>query len=97
MPDTARKTFLAGLRDAYAMEKQAKDMMANQAAKSVAAKTAAAATPTTQAQATTVAAALPANIPVPMQNPLAYAAPEPAPQETADATKKPFWKFWARN
>jgi len=73
------------------------DMMANQAAKSVAAKTAAAATPTTQAQATTVAAALPANIPVPMQNPLAYAAPEPAPQETADATKKPFWKFWARN
>jgi hypothetical protein len=32
-----------------------------------------------------------------MQNPLAYAAPEPAPQETADATKKPFWKFWARN
>jgi ferritin-like metal-binding protein YciE len=31
MPDTARKTFHAGLRDAYAMEKQAKDMMANQA------------------------------------------------------------------
>jgi murein L,D-transpeptidase YafK len=73
------------------------DMMANQVAKSVTAKTAATATPTTQAQATTVAAALPANIPVPMQNPLAYAAPEPQPQETADATKKPFWKFWARN
>jgi len=31
MADTARKIFLAGLRDAYAMEKQAKDMMANQA------------------------------------------------------------------
>jgi ferritin-like metal-binding protein YciE len=31
MTDTARKIFLAGLRDAYAMEKQAKDMMANQA------------------------------------------------------------------
>jgi ferritin-like metal-binding protein YciE len=31
MPDTARKIFLAGLRDAYAMEKQAKDMMRNQA------------------------------------------------------------------
>ena len=71
--------------------------MANQAAKSVAAKTAATATPVTQAQATTVAATLPANIPVPTQNPLAYAAPEPSPQETADATKKPFWKFWARN
>jgi hypothetical protein len=73
------------------------ELMANQAAKSVAAKTAATATPVTQAQATTVAAALPANIPVPTQNPLAYAAPEPSPQETADATKKPFWKFWARN
>ncbi len=24
-------------------------------------------------------------------------APEPPPQETAEATKKPFWKFWARN
>jgi ferritin-like metal-binding protein YciE len=30
MTDKARKTFLAGLRDAYAMEKQAKDMMASQ-------------------------------------------------------------------
>jgi ferritin-like metal-binding protein YciE len=29
MTDTARKTFLAGLRDAYAMERQAKDMMAS--------------------------------------------------------------------
>jgi ferritin-like metal-binding protein YciE len=30
MATTARKIFLAGLRDAYAMEKQAKDMMASQ-------------------------------------------------------------------
>ena len=33
MTDKARKTFLAGLRDAYGMEKQAKDMMASQARK----------------------------------------------------------------
>jgi hypothetical protein len=45
--------------------------------------------------ATAVAAATPANVPVPQQNPLAF-APE-APQETAEAAKKPFWKFWARN
>jgi hypothetical protein len=43
-----------------------------------------------------VAAVVPANVPVPTQNPLAF-APEPPAQETAEATKKPFWKFWARN
>ncbi len=48
-----------------------------------------------QPAATAVAEASPANVPVPQQNPLAF-APEP-PQETADASKKPFWKFWSKN
>jgi ferritin-like metal-binding protein YciE len=33
MTDTAQKTFVAGLRDAYAMEKQAKDMMSSVASR----------------------------------------------------------------
>ena len=74
------------------------DMMAKRTAQSLTAKTATGATPATPAplQPTAVAEAVPAVVPVPMQNPLAFAAPEP--QETAEvAAKKPFWKFWARN
>jgi murein L,D-transpeptidase YafK len=44
-----------------------------------------------------VAAAIPANVPIPTENPLAYAATPPV--ETAQAqpgSKPPFWKFWAR-
>jgi murein L,D-transpeptidase YafK len=40
---------------------------------------------------------LPTDVPIPMENPLAYAAT--APVETAQAqpsSKPPFWKFWAR-
>jgi hypothetical protein len=74
-------------------------MMAQQTATSVASRSATGATPVTPAQAQTtavaVAAAVPAVVPVPTQNPLAF-APE-APQETADAAaKKPFWKFWTK-
>jgi hypothetical protein len=74
------------------------DLMAKRTAQGLAAKAAPGATPVAPAQppATAVAAATPAVVPVPMQNPLAFAAPEP--QETAEAVaKKPFWKFWARN
>ncbi|MGO6906748.1 hypothetical protein ACCS96_42330, partial [Rhizobium ruizarguesonis] len=73
------------------------DLMAKRTAQGLAAKSAPGATPAApaQPQATAVAAATPTVVPVPMQNPLAFAAPEP--QETAEATtKKPFWKFWAR-
>ncbi|AGS23631.1 L,D-transpeptidase family protein [Rhizobium etli] len=76
------------------------DLMAKRTTQSLTANSAAGATPATpaQPQATTVAAAAPAVVPVPMQNPLAYTAPAPEPQETAEAAaKKPFWKFWARN
>ncbi|SCW88569.1 Murein L,D-transpeptidase YafK [Rhizobium mongolense subsp. loessense] len=65
-------------------------------ATAIAAATPASATAPAPNNATAVAAVVPANIPVPAQNPLAF-APEPPPQETAEATKKPFWKFWARN
>jgi hypothetical protein len=44
-----------------------------------------------------VATALPANVPIPTENPLAYAAAPPV--ETAQAqpsSKPPFWKFWSR-
>ena len=81
------------------------DLMAKRTAQGLAAKSAPGATPaapagpqaiSAQPQETAVAAATPAVVPVPMQNPLAFTAPEP--QETADAAaKKPFWKFWARN
>lgn len=81
------------------------DLMAKRTAQGLAAKSAPGATPaapagpqaiSAQPQETAIAAATPAVVPVPMQNPLAFTAPEP--QETADAAaKKPFWKFWARN
>jgi murein L,D-transpeptidase YafK len=67
------------------------EMMAKQTAQATAKPAAAA----SASQATAVAAAVPATVPVPMQNPLAYAPP--APQETAQVAKKPFWKFWARD
>ena len=55
------------------------------------------ASPTAAADAPTlVAAAIPAVVPVPTENPLAYAQ---APVETAQNTppkKPPFWKFWAK-
>jgi murein L,D-transpeptidase YafK len=65
------------------------------AAPAAAPATAAPAAAPAAANATAVAAATPPNVPVPQQNPLAF-APEP-PQETADASKKPFWKFWSKN
>jgi murein L,D-transpeptidase YafK len=73
-------------------------MMANQTAQAVSAKTATGAIPSTPAQnnSTAVAAAVPLNVPVPTENPLAFAPVEP--QETADAAaKKPFWKFWVKD
>ncbi|MFB2608542.1 hypothetical protein ACE04B_42420, partial [Rhizobium phaseoli] len=74
------------------------DLMAKRTAQSVTTQTATGAIPAApaQPQAVAVATAAPAVVPVPMQNPLAFTAPEP--QETAEAAaKKPFWKFWARN
>ena len=59
------------------------------------------ATPATAAQppaaTTAVATALPANVPIPTENPLAYA--EAPPVETAQnqpSSKPPFWKFWSK-
>ncbi|APO76563.1 L,D-transpeptidase domain-containing protein [Rhizobium etli 8C-3] len=78
------------------------EMMSKPAAPAANPTATAAATPAAPAAApaqdnvTAVAAVVPANVPVPTKNPLAF-APEPAPQETAEASKKPFWKFWARN
>ncbi len=34
-------------------------------------------------------------VPVPAQNPLAYAEAAPAP--AVDESKKPFWKFWSKD
>jgi murein L,D-transpeptidase YafK len=46
---------------------------------------------------TAVAVALPVNVPVPTENPLAYAqAPVETAQNQPDAKKPPFWKFWAK-
>ena len=58
----------------------------------------AAADPRTTASTTTITTAQgnAVAVPVPEQNPLAFAAAPPAPTE-ADEAKKPFWKFWAKN
>jgi hypothetical protein len=47
---------------------------------------------------TAVAVALPANVPVPAENPLAYTqAPAEATQAQPSDKKPPFWKFWSKS
>ena len=52
----------------------------------------AASTPETAAPTITTAEGKTTTVPVPVQNPLAYAAPE---AQVTEVKKKPFWKFWS--
>jgi hypothetical protein len=54
--------------------------------------------PAAQTGGPVVATAAPANVPIPMANPLAYAqAPAVETAQTEPAKKPPFWKFWAKS
>jgi hypothetical protein len=49
------------------------------------------------AKATAVAVAEPAAVPVPTPSPLTAFAPAEQPEPVEVASKKPFWKFWAKD
>jgi murein L,D-transpeptidase YafK len=87
-------------------------MMANKTATAVAANAAPAATPAVPqataavaatapwpeaAKTTAVAVAEPAAVPVPTPSPLTAFAPAQQPEPVEVASKKPFWKFWAKD
>ncbi|EPE95683.1 L,D-transpeptidase family protein [Rhizobium grahamii] len=73
------------------------EMMASKTASTVAANAAPGAAPaTSEAKAIAVAAAVPAQVPVPTPSPLAF-APVEQPEPVEVASKKPFWKFWAKD